>query len=434
MISLGNNIDSLRVRRSLGSATNSLARNYERLSSGQRINHASDDAAGLAIADSLKTRARLYDTASRNINDGISALNIASSSLDQQIGILQRLSELAEQAANGTYSATQRASADTEYQALIREFGRTGDTASFNGISLLLAGRSGQTSAINLQTGVNGGSSDNLAVGTTNTGTLSGVLYASTLLGPGATELIGAEYTYAQLLASSQGQILKARFLDSSGTQRELLLTASYEASSGYILRAYAKCSDIGPIGYSYGGESTPIGSLNNYQTAGAIYLATDSNGRPTTSNVSVSFNFNQETTPGTLTLDISGLQFLRSSTPTGSQALSGDISNSTCIEFTGIDTAARALTALTTIQNRRNELLNLQGQFGAAQSRLESSLRVTGVSGENSRAAEARIRDADIADETANLTASQLKQQSAAQILAQANNQTALALQLLRL
>jgi flagellin len=115
-------------------------------------------------------------------------------------------------------------------------------------------------------------------------------------------------------------------------------------------------------------------------------------------------------------------------------QIITGDVSGSTALDFTGIDTVGRSRTALTLIQAKLSELSSLQGQFGAAQSRLMSSLNVADVSKENSLAAESRIRDVDVADEAARLTSAQIKQQTAAQILAQANNQSAIALQLLRI
>ncbi len=435
VISINQNISSLRVQRSLSAATSSLSRNLERVSSGQRINRASDDAAGLAIAESLKSRSRLYDTASRNINDGISALNIAGSALDLQIGILQRLSELAEQSANGTYSDAQRASTNTEYQALVREFGRTGDTASFNGLSLLLAGRPRQSSAINLQTGIDGRSSSNLSVSTGNSGTLSGTIYASSLLGSGITLSQGTQSSFDEISTARQGQVLRTSLRDDSGTEREVLLVANYDGNSGqYSFSAYLKNSDIGPDGYSYGGENPAVSGQDKYQYIASINVAVDANGRPASSNLTATFGFNQETINGTLNLDVSGLVFARSATPSAMQNLTGNVAGSTALEFSGVENVTRARAALTLVQARLSSLSTLQGQFGAARSRLESNLNVAAVSKENTLAAESRIRNVDIAEESAQLTASQIRQQTAAQVLAQANTQPNLALQLLRI
>src|SRR4051812_5814255 len=107
-VTLGANISALTAQSRLSRVSGDLAHVYERLSSGQRINNASDDAAGLAVADQLRVEARIFGVAQRNINDGISLSNIAEASLDQQTNILSRLAELAQESANGTYSPSQR--------------------------------------------------------------------------------------------------------------------------------------------------------------------------------------------------------------------------------------------------------------------------------------------------------------------------------------
>lgn len=136
-ITIGTNIASLLAERQLAQTSNVLGRVFERLSSGQRINRASDDAAGLAIADSLKAEARILDQGVRNLNDGISALNIVEESLTQLSNINVRLRELAEQAANGVYHLSQRRVLNTEADALVEEWNRIVETTEFNGIKLL---------------------------------------------------------------------------------------------------------------------------------------------------------------------------------------------------------------------------------------------------------------------------------------------------------
>lgn len=124
------------VTRQLGLVSRSLGQTYQRLSSGLRINHASDDAAGLAIADSLRADARVYGQAIRNLNDGISISNIQLGALDELKNILTRQSELAEQAANGVYSSTQRKALDQEALQLTKEYNRIVKTTKFNNLSL----------------------------------------------------------------------------------------------------------------------------------------------------------------------------------------------------------------------------------------------------------------------------------------------------------
>jgi flagellin len=102
-----------------------------------RINRASDDAAGLAIADSLNADARVYGQAIRNVNDGVSALSIADGALGQLSNIVIRQKEFAEQAANGVYSSAQCRAMHTEANALINEFNRIVGSTAFNGVNLL---------------------------------------------------------------------------------------------------------------------------------------------------------------------------------------------------------------------------------------------------------------------------------------------------------
>ncbi len=136
-ITLGSNIASLKAQRTLGTSTDSLSKTYERLSSGYRINRASDDAAGLAIADSLKADQRVATVAIRNANDGISTIAIADAALGQISNTLARLSELAEQSANGVYSTSQRSALSNEFVALGSEIERIAVTTKFNGVTLL---------------------------------------------------------------------------------------------------------------------------------------------------------------------------------------------------------------------------------------------------------------------------------------------------------
>lgn len=141
-ITLGSNIASLQAQRRLSIASDALGSTFERLSSGQRINKASDDAAGLAIADALRARGRVASVAIRNANDGISTIAIADSALGEIGNVLSRLAELSEQSANGVFSVTQRSALSNEFVALSSEIERIAVTTQFNGVVLLSGGSS----------------------------------------------------------------------------------------------------------------------------------------------------------------------------------------------------------------------------------------------------------------------------------------------------
>ena len=168
-ITLGSNIASLRAQSRLDRTDRALGKTFEKLSSGFRINTASDDAAGLAIADDLKAKIRIGQIAVRNANDGISTISIADAALGEVQGVLSRLGELAEQSASGTFSSAQRSALQSEFTALSSEIERIAVTTEFNGIKLL----SGSTS-ITLQVGFDSAATSRVTIANSN-GTLAGL-------------------------------------------------------------------------------------------------------------------------------------------------------------------------------------------------------------------------------------------------------------------
>ena len=132
-----NNIPSLNAQRILGINNGRLAQSVERISSGIRINRGSDDAAGLAISEGLRSDIRALRQAVRNANDGVSLINVTEGALNEQSGILIRLRELASQAATGTVGSTERATIQLEFTALRNELDRIAQTTEFNGQKLI---------------------------------------------------------------------------------------------------------------------------------------------------------------------------------------------------------------------------------------------------------------------------------------------------------
>ena len=132
-----NNIPSLNAQRILGINNNRLAQSVERISSGIRINRGSDDAAGLAISEGLRSDIRTLRQAVRNANDGVSLINVTEGALNEQSGIMIRLRELASQAATGTVGSTERATIQLEFTALRNEIDRIAQTTEFNGQKLV---------------------------------------------------------------------------------------------------------------------------------------------------------------------------------------------------------------------------------------------------------------------------------------------------------
>ncbi len=146
---INTNLASLNAQRQLQSSGMSLDRATERLSSGQRINSAKDDAAGLAISNRMTSQIRGLDQAVRNANDGVSLIQTAEGALQETTNILQRMRELAVQSSNGIYTDGDRATLNAESKQLVSELDRIAKSTSFNGQSLL----DGSLSKISLQVG-----------------------------------------------------------------------------------------------------------------------------------------------------------------------------------------------------------------------------------------------------------------------------------------
>jgi flagellin len=213
-ITIGSNIASLQAQRRLGIASEALSSTYEKLSSGQRINKASDDAAGLAIADSLRANQRVASVAIRNANDGISTIAIADSALGEIGNVLSRLAELSEQSANGVFSTVQRSALQNEFTALGSEIERIAVTTEFNGVKLLSGNASlilqvGFSSASTSQISYTGvqGTLAALGLASANTSNLSFSLNGATIVdGQSASRLtLDAVNSAISSLASTRG-------------------------------------------------------------------------------------------------------------------------------------------------------------------------------------------------------------------------------------
>ena len=169
-LTINTNIASLNAQRNLGASQTSLQTSLQRLSSGLRVNSAKDDAAGLAIGERMNAQIRGMTVAMRNANDGISLAQTAEGALATVTDALQRMRELAVQAANGSNGAGDRANLNAEYQALSAEITRIASSTKFNGLAIIGADAGAQV----FQVGANVG--DTLTVTTTAVTTVAGDL------------------------------------------------------------------------------------------------------------------------------------------------------------------------------------------------------------------------------------------------------------------
>ena len=160
-----NNVPSMNAQRLLGTNSDRLAGSVERISSGIRINRASDDAAGLAISEGLRSDIRTLRQAVRNSNDGISLINITEGALNEQASILIRLRELAAQASTGTVGSTERQTIQLEFSALRNEIDRISNVTEFNGQKLVdgsLASGVASSRQIMIQVGLDSGANSRI--------------------------------------------------------------------------------------------------------------------------------------------------------------------------------------------------------------------------------------------------------------------------------
>ena len=219
--------------RSLNTSLKELSNTFAKLASGMRINKASDDAAGLAVASSLSTSARLDGQAMRNVGDAQSALAIADGAVTQIQDMSSRRAELAMQAANGTYSDEQRAVMQAEFDQLGQEIQRTAETTEFNGTKLL------NGESISVQVGSDGSAGSSLSVGgltVASTFASGGSLNISTQAG--AQAALTSVQNFSQAINTQRTQSIGAA--QSRLSSVESTLSTSREAKLG----AYSRITD----------------------------------------------------------------------------------------------------------------------------------------------------------------------------------------------
>jgi flagellin len=184
---INTNIAALNAARTLSRSTQALNGSLQRLSSGLRINSAADDAAGLAIAEGFRSVVVGTQVAQRNAQDGVSLVQTAEGSLSETTNILQRIRQLAVQAANGTQSTQNRASLQNEVAQLLSQVDDIAQRTEFNGIKVLSAAQtvtlqSGAQQGQTLIVGVQGASTRDLGISNVNISSIAGAVAALSTL------------------------------------------------------------------------------------------------------------------------------------------------------------------------------------------------------------------------------------------------------------
>ena len=180
-LSVYNNVEASNAHRLLTNTNSAVSKSIERLSSGLRINRGADDAAGLAVSESMRSQIRGMNVAQRNAQDGVSMVQVADGALGTVGDMLQRVRDLAVQASNGTLTDAQRKNLDIEVQQILSEVGKTGTDTEFNGVKILAGSVATAASAVTLQVGANASQNIAFTIGTVSASDLgiSGIAVSS---------------------------------------------------------------------------------------------------------------------------------------------------------------------------------------------------------------------------------------------------------------
>jgi flagellin len=387
-LSINTNVASLTAQRAMLNSNAGLETSFERLSTGKRINSASDDAAGLAIGKDLESRVSGLNQAIRNVNDGISMVQIAEGALDEVTSILQRMRDLSVQAANGSLSSTEIGYLDAEHAKLATTLGSVIDQSQFNGTDLV---DDSSATPITIQAGADA----------SDTTSLSFAAMTETLLGVNATQIDMTGATNAQFLVTGDPK------LSAVGTTNKLAVTVNgvtyTETTAG---------------NNDYTTNAKMVTRLND-----AAFKDADNNALSSVFTIAAGDGSNNSIRfTAKATGDMGGGVVISLASGSGAVLTAG---TSTVVQAGGTGIGMFDA-ALATVASERATL-------GATQAQLESTVRNLANVAENTSAAAGRIMDTDYAAETANLTKAQILQQAATSILAQANAQPQAVLSLLQ-
>ena len=386
---INTNVAALNAHRNLTTTDAAMSKSMERLSSGNRINSASDDAAGLSIANRLRTNVRSLTVASRNVTEAKSMINIAEGSANQVENILERMKELATQSASDNAS-TDRSKIQSEFSSLLSEVDRIVNATTYQG-SALIKGTFGN--AISTTTGFQS------TEGITGAGTIDSA--ATNAAVASATNVAGAQAgTYTFTSANNRVTLTQTNGAATMGSQAVDVATIS-----GTIGAQTLNFDKLG-VSINLNSEFNALTDLDNdaftvtSSSCGGVFQVGSSNSVAADS-IGVSMGNLQASALGIDTIDLS--------TRTGASA------------------------ALATIDTAINSVNSSLGNMGAAINRLDYTSSNLKVSIENFSASQSVIRDVDMASEMVTFTKNQILMQAGTAMLAQANSSSQNVLTLLR-
>jgi len=452
------NMQALNANRMLGVTTGLQAKSTEKLSSGYKINRAADDAAGLSISEKMRKQIKGLDQASTNAQDGISAVQTAEGALTEVHSMLQRMNELAVQAANGTNSESDRQSIQDEIDQLTTEIDRVAETTKFNETYLLKGNGKETTVKISAKdagiegiltgegTGVAKFEMDELktgeqitigskgyTIGTTIAAIKTAVGNATTTVNINGTEYtVGAAddettntYTTATLqsfvsdgdkviVGSNTYVAMTEDTADGVGDNDASVISANkaYELIGKELVKASS-------VGTDPGSEAVAASNAAGGAVTGDAFAIADEK---------VTFYIKEGSVETT-----QGLQFTlhvgADADENNKIALTIDSMDSTSLGVSGINlvdnTGAKATYAIDAIADAVAKVSAQRSALGAVQNRLEHTIANLDNVVENTTSAESEIRDTDMAEEMVNYSKNNILAQAGQAMLAQANTST---------
>jgi|LauGreDrversion4_2_1035121.scaffolds.fasta_scaffold120338_1 flagellin len=270
-INIRTNLPALSAQRNLESSSNKLSTSYQRLSSGLRINRASDDAAGLAVAENLRAGSSTATVAMRNANDGISVITIADQAVNQISSVLNRMAELAEQSSNGVIDNVQRSALQNEFAALTSEIERIAVTTKFNGLTLLDGQRD-----LTFQIGFDGSSTSQLTYAAVDV-RLAGMGLAATGSSASTFSIIGSNEVDSQGAARSALDAIQVALTSVNqkrGNLGALENRLEVTINNLQVARENFKAAESRIRDVDVATEAAELTRLNILQQAGAAVLA----------------------------------------------------------------------------------------------------------------------------------------------------------------
>ena len=407
------NIMAMNAYRNYANNTSALSKNLEKLSSGYKINRAGDDAAGLAISEKMRAQITGLDKAQDNAKDGISLVQTAEGALTEVHDMLNRMYELAEQSANGTFEdGTDRKQLQKEVDQLKSEINRIADSANFNGIKLL----DGSMSA-------NGTTTIKSAATAQAAGVDVNIMADSVFDANGSRSEL--KFSFAVVSnASKAGAVVDKDGNVTISVAKASAGQASYSAADiqALLSKVTAKDSKV---------SADMVNAAKNATVTGAgIQDATGTKAGKWTTLAKTSNGAAKPNAGKPLTLQIGDTSDSFNQLKVGIKDCHVDALGLTDMKIGDQDNAAKALDK---IKSAINYVSDVRGTLGATQNRLDHTINNLSVMQENIQDAESTIRDTDVADEMMAYTKNNILIQSAQAMLAQANQVPQGVLQLLQ-